>query len=171
MSDLARFRQRGFTIIEVMVSLAIAAVLIGLALPAFNAFTEQRRLTSQVNDFMVAIQYARSEAGRQGTTVSLQSMNAADDTDEWGEGYCVVVGNPGDCAGVLLRRFDPIGNNTLNADGVLDSIGTLSFNARGLLIGLGAGTVDLCHPVEETGRRISLSAIGRVSSNELDCIP
>ena len=70
-------RQRGITIIEIMVTLAIAAVLIGLAVPAFNGFVAQRALTAQVNDFLVSVQYARSEAGRRGATVSVQAVSRA----------------------------------------------------------------------------------------------
>jgi type IV fimbrial biogenesis protein FimT len=161
-------KERGFTVVELMVTLAIAAVLMALAAPAFNGFVAQRRLTSQVNDFMVAVQYARSEAGKRGALVTLQSRDAGDDANEWGEGYCVVVGNPGDCANAL-RTFDPIGNSTLDAGGALDSIDRLTFNPRGLLVGAGAGTVDLCDPAEGRGRRVSISLVGRVASQERIC--
>jgi len=162
------YRSRGFTIVEIMVTLAVAAVLIGLALPAYNGFIAQRRLTSQVNDFMVAVQYARSEATKQGATVSVQSLDDTDGGNEWGKGYCVVVGTPGNCDNAL-RTFDATGNNTLNADGALDGLGTLSFNSRGLLVGAGAGTLDLCDPNEQRGRRITMTLIGRVSSQEVNC--
>ena len=160
--------QLGFTIVELMVALAVAGVLIGMALPAFNGLMAQRRLTAQVNDFMVAVQYARSEAAKRGTTVSLQSLDADDDANEWGEGYCVVIGNPGDCAGAL-RSFDPIGDSTLDAGGAMDGRDSITFNSRGLPVGAAAGTIDLCNPDEDRGRQISLSLVGRVSSQELDC--
>jgi prepilin-type N-terminal cleavage/methylation domain-containing protein len=163
-------RQRGFTIVELLVALAVAAVLIGVALPAFNGLMAQRRLTSQVNDFMVALQYARSEAAKRGTMVTVQSLDAADDANEWGAGYCVVVGDPGDCTDAL-RTFDPIGDNTLDASGALDARDSISFSARGLMVGGGAGTADLCDPVQERGRRVAITLTGRVSSQELDCVP
>ena len=170
-------RQRGITIIEIMVTLAIAAVLIGLALPAFNAFVAQRTLTSQVNDFMVAVQYARSEAGRRGTTVSVRAVNAGAATNEWGPGWCVVVGMPGACPndGTELRNFAPLGANTLNGVGGLDGVAALPFSSRGLLLAP-AGTLNLCNPKEDVGREIALTVIGRVSSRQpplgdLDCNP
>jgi type IV fimbrial biogenesis protein FimT len=171
--------QRGITIIEIMVTLAIAAVLIGLAVPAFNAFVAQRTLTAQVNDFLVTMQYARSEAGRRGTTVSVQAANAANAANEWGPGWCVVVGTPGACPndGTELRTFNALGANTLDGTGALDGVATLAFNSRGLLLPPAvAGTFNLCNPNEHVGREISISAIGRVSSREptvatLDCSP
>jgi len=170
MIDHDTSRQRGFTIVEAMVALAIAAVLMGLALPAFNGFIAQRNLTTQVNDFMVAVQFARSEAGNRGTTVSVQALDAADNANEWGPGWCVVVGVPGDCD-AALRSFAALGDSTLDATGALDGLATLSFNARGLLVGAGAGTLELCNPETERGRRVSISFVGRVSSEEMDCIP
>jgi prepilin-type N-terminal cleavage/methylation domain-containing protein len=38
-------RQRGLTVIELLVSLAVASILIGLAVPAFNNFVAQQTLT------------------------------------------------------------------------------------------------------------------------------
>jgi type IV fimbrial biogenesis protein FimT len=172
-------RQRGITIIEIMVTLAIAAVLIGLALPAFNEFVAQRTLTAQVNDFLVAVQYARSEAGRRGTTVSVQAVNAGSAANEWGPGWCVVVGTPGACPndGSELRDFATLGNDTLDGTGALDGVGTLAFSSRGLLLPpAAAGTFNLCNPNEHVGRQVTISTIGRVSSKQplvadLDCNP
>jgi type IV fimbrial biogenesis protein FimT len=178
--ELAVPRQRGITIIEIMVTLAIASVLVGLALPAFNAFVAQRTLTAQVNDFMVAIQYARSEASRRGTTVSVQAETPTAG-NEWGAGWCVLVGAPGACPnppdGTELRIFPGLGNNTLAGVAPLDGVGTLAFSARGLLLPpAAAGTFNLCNPDRDVGREISISLIGRISSREppvaeLDCQP
>jgi len=164
-------QQRGLTIVEIMVSLAVASILIGLALPAFNNFVAQRNLTAQVNDFMVSVQYARSEAGRRGATMSVQAENAGDNANEWGPGYCVVVGTPGNCPNdaTELRSFAPLGNSTLDGRGGLDGVGTLTFNSRGLLAGA-AGTLDLCQAGQTVGRTISISTIGRVSARtKTDC--
>jgi type IV fimbrial biogenesis protein FimT len=171
--------QRGITIIEIMVTLAIASVLIGLALPAFNGFVAQRTLTAEVNDFLVAIQYARSEAGRRGTSVSVQAVDASGAANEWGPGYCVVLGNPGVCPndGTELRDFPTLGANRLNGVNAFDGVATLTFNARGLMIApTVAGTFQLCNPNEHLGREVSLNTIGRVSSKQpliadLDCNP
>ncbi|MCX7064720.1 MAG: GspH/FimT family pseudopilin [Proteobacteria bacterium] len=164
--DPGAMRQSGITIIEILVALTIASILIGLALPAFNNFVAQRTLTSQVNDFLVSIQYARSEAGRRGTTVSLRAVNAAAAANEWGPGWCVVVGTPVACPndGTELRNFASLGTNTLDATGALAGIAILSFNSRGLLLApAAAGVLNLCNPTEDVGREVSLNAIGRVS--------
>lgn len=164
-------RQSGFTIVELMVSLAVASILIGLALPAFNNFIAQRTLTAQVNDFMVAVQYARSEAGRRGATVSVQAQNAGDNANEWGPGYCVVVGTPGVCPndGTELRSFPALGDSTLDGLGGMNGLAVMTFNSRGLLIGA-SGTFDLCRDGQTVGRTVTISTIGRVSAQaKTDC--
>ena len=163
-------RQTGLTIVEIMVALAVASILIGLALPAFNNFIAQRSLTAQVNDFMVALQYARSEAGRRGTTVSVQANDPSSPTDEWGPGWCVVVGGAGACDGTELRLFPTTGANTLDGTGAMDGVATLTFNSRGLLTNGVGGAFDLCRAGETVGRRVVISTIGRVSSQpKTDC--
>jgi type IV fimbrial biogenesis protein FimT len=165
-------RQSGLTIVEIMVALAVASILIGLAVPAFNNFIAQRTLTTQVNDFMVAVQYARSEAGRRGGAVSVQAQNAGDGGNEWGPGWCVVVGTPGVCAndGSELRSFAALANSTLDGLGGLDGAAALTFNSRGLLVAGVAGSLDLCRTDETIGRTVLISTIGRVSSRvKTDC--
>ena len=164
-------RQRGFTVIELMVSLAVAAILIGLAVPAFNNFVAQENLLAQSNDFMVAVQYARSEAVRRGAAMSVRAVNPGDNANEWGPGYCVVVGTPANCPGdtTQLRTFAALDGSTLDAQGGLDGLGILTFNSRGLLVGA-AGTLNLCRAGQTNGRTISISTIGRVSAQtKTDC--
>jgi type IV fimbrial biogenesis protein FimT len=168
-------RQSGLTIVEIMITLAIAAVLLGIALPAFDGFIEQRRMTTQVNAFLLSVQYSRSEATRRGTNVSMIALDASDDADEWGPGWCVVAGNPApaNCpapgAVTSLRRFDAMAPNTLTGEGALDTVDRLTFNSRGLLVGAVGGTLDLCGAAAGSGRRISLAATGRASSSEVVC--
>jgi prepilin-type N-terminal cleavage/methylation domain-containing protein len=162
----------GFTIIELLVAMAVAAVLLGLALPAFDTFIEQRSMTARVNGFISAVNLARSEAVNRGGQVSIQAMNAGDNADEWGPGYCVVVGTPGNCPNdpaVLIREFDNAGAATLDATGGLNGLGTLTFNGRGLMT-LGAqGTIEICEAGVTTGREIAINTIGRAASAELAC--
>jgi type IV fimbrial biogenesis protein FimT len=162
----------GFTIVELMVAMAIGAILLGMALPAFNTFIEQRTMTARVNDLIVAFSLARSEAVNRGGLVSVQAMDASANGDEWGPGYCVTAGTPGNC-GASLRDFLPADGETLNATGGLDGVGTLSFNGRGLMT-LGAqGTIEICSTdvTVDPGREVDVNLIGRASSIDLVCHP
>lgn len=162
----------GFTIIELLVAMTVAAVLLGMALPAFDTFIEQRNMSSRVNGFIAAVNLARSEAINRGGNVSVQAVNAGDNANEWGPGFCVVVGTPGNCPNdpaVLIRQFDAAGAATMNGLGSLNGVGTLTFNGRGLLT-LGApGTIEICEAGVARGREVAVNTIGRAASAELAC--
>lgn len=164
--------ERGFTLIELMVTLAVAAVLIGLAVPAFNDLVRQRAMVSRINDMVLAVSYARSEAVRRGAQVSVQAVDDGDNDNEWGAGYCVVVGDPGNCNDAVLRSFGAIDDATLDGVGGLDGIGTISFNGRGVPTIAAAGAIELCSTDETVnpGRVLNLTRTGRADANELECV-
>lgn len=164
-------KTKGFTIVELMVTLAVAAILMGFAIPAFNDFVRQRTMTSAANDFVLAVTFARSEAIRRGEPVSVQAYEDEDD-NEWGLGYCVVVGGAGgdDCDGAdeddVLRRFEPIGDGfTFDATAGSARDGRLTFNGSGMLTATprAVSQIELCSTDESIsrGRRIMLSPIGQ----------
>jgi len=171
-----RMSKRGFTIVELMVTLAVAAILMGIAIPAFNDFIAQRTMASRVNDFVIAVSYARSEAARRGGIVSIVAEDASAGGNEWGPGYCVVPGAPANCDDddEVLRRFEGMDDATLNAQGAgFDGEDTLSFNARGMLTPQppGPGTIELCSTDEDVdpGRLVRIGVIGRADAEELQC--
>ncbi len=58
----SRLRQFGFSILELMVTLSISAVLLGLALPSMQSFLGDSEITATSNHFVYSLQLARSEA-------------------------------------------------------------------------------------------------------------
>lgn len=67
---------RGLTLVELMVTLTVLAVLLGIAVPSFRSLIESSRLTSQANDLLHGLQTARSEAIRRNTAVRFCSTTA-----------------------------------------------------------------------------------------------
>lgn len=63
-------RPRGFTIVELMVTVVLAAILFAVAIPSFRGMIVSNRLVTQTNDLIGAINYARSEAITQNTSVT-----------------------------------------------------------------------------------------------------
>ncbi|QDF98332.1 hypothetical protein CJ010_18200 [Azoarcus sp. DD4] len=68
---LARTRRLsgGFTLVEMMVVLAVLGILFGIAVPASQSFLTSTRLTTAANDVLLGLTLARSEAVRRNTTV------------------------------------------------------------------------------------------------------
>lgn len=77
--------QRGFTIIELMVTVVIIAVLLILGVPSFSRTIEQNKLSTQVNDLISTLQYARSESVKTGKRITVCMSD--DGTDCGATGY------------------------------------------------------------------------------------
>jgi type IV fimbrial biogenesis protein FimT len=82
----------GFTLIELMVVVALAALLQSLALPAFRGFVNSMRLTVAVNSLFTSLLLARSEAiKRNGRAVVCKSASgeACVTSGNWEQGWIV----------------------------------------------------------------------------------
>jgi type IV fimbrial biogenesis protein FimT len=81
----------GFTLIELMVTIALAAIILTQAVPSFNALVQNNRLISQKNEFISTLNLARSEALKRGTrvTVCASSDKTTCDTTDWEQGWIV----------------------------------------------------------------------------------
>lgn len=64
-------QQRGFTLIELMLTLTIASLLTMVAVPSFSRFIAQQELAGDVNQLNSALTYARSEAIKQRQPVTV----------------------------------------------------------------------------------------------------
>jgi type IV fimbrial biogenesis protein FimT len=64
-------RSRGFTLIEMLIALAVAGILMALAGPSFREAIDANRLTSTANELTAAVQLARAEAIRHNRRVTL----------------------------------------------------------------------------------------------------
>ncbi|MBA4287215.1 MAG: hypothetical protein C0434_16990 [Xanthomonadaceae bacterium] len=121
----ARRRQRGFTLIEMLTTVAVVAVTTSVGVPALNGFVVGNRAATQVNTLIGALNYARSEAVSSARAVSLcpylEDAEAADPADRyrcsnataWGQGWIVfraVVDEAGNATGAreVLRVFGPL---------------------------------------------------------------
>ena len=58
-------KETGFTLIELMVTIALMALFAAFAIPAMNGFVEQQRVNSTLSNYTNALTFARNEAIRQ----------------------------------------------------------------------------------------------------------
>lgn len=83
----------GFTLIEVMVTVAIVAILVGIAAPSFRDALQNARMTGLANDLMGDLNVARAEAVRRNARTYLcTSSNGTTCTGTaWNEGWIVYI--------------------------------------------------------------------------------
>lgn len=92
-----RAAQRGFTLVEMLVVISLAALMLGLAAPSLRGFLLGQRVKSAVQSLVSAAQEARSEAVKRNAEVVLVAA-----TGGWAQGWTLQFG----AAGQVLSRQD-----------------------------------------------------------------
>ena len=72
-SKFSARKTRGVTLVELLIGLIIISIGMTIAIPSFNGMVERNRVATQVNEMLLSINLARSEAGRTGSRVHIQA--------------------------------------------------------------------------------------------------
>ena len=126
-----RRRLAGFTLLELMVTLAIAAILLTIALPSFQESLRSNRVATTANEALASLALARSEAIRNtrgaGVCASADGSNCGAD---WNSGWLVwsdANSNSAVDAGEAIVRYSQ-GKASVTVTGTTSA---LAFDSRG----------------------------------------
>lgn len=177
-------RHQGFTLIELMVTVIVMAIILTVAIPSFEATINANRLTGAANEMLASLQVARLEAIRRNRRIVLcLSSNAntpnptcAPDDASDASGWITFVdlnrnGVYDDGSPALLRTTTVHDTVNVLASSNIPGKVRVMFRSDGFARDSGgvvllAGAIDMCLPTRrptENVRRISIGSGSRIS--------
>lgn len=93
-------KETGFTLVELLITLAIFVILVTVGVPSFKNTYEQIRADNGIREIQQALSYARNQAISYGATVTMCANNNGSCGTDWGDGYLIYVSDNG---GTMLQ--------------------------------------------------------------------
>jgi len=168
---LRRHKPAGFTLVELMVVVLIAAILLGLGVPALQTLVAANQLNGVTDGFASALNEARSEAAKFGVNVALTPTNGGVD---WGGGWTMATAPvgalPAGMPGTLRTGTAVPAGYTMKSNAPF--AGGVTFDPTGRLAAGAAGEFVICQGGGPAGggkaQMVSVAASGRVRVSQND---
>jgi len=175
-------KQNGFSLIEVITTMAIAAIVLTISIPSFQSYIQNNRQAIAINELATALQLARNSAVSRRVRVTVckssDGSNCVMDgnASDWTQGWIIFADTNGDntrdADEDILRVHGPIQGN-LTISGGHNTNDRISFSPNGLLASLN-GTITYCDSRgNDHASALVISRAGRVrfedNGNNLAC--
>lgn len=167
--------QRGFSLVELMITIAVAVILMSMAVPSFSSMIMNNRLSATSEELLKGLQLARSEAMRRGATATVCASDGgtACNGTSWKQGWLVWVDLNGDntlAANEIQRVYGTLASaqELTSVEGVL----TLSYLPSGFLNIPAAAqrSFTFCdNRSGEEGRSLVIRVFGHASTTAMTC--
>lgn len=176
-------KEQGFTLIELMVGVAVMGVLLAIAFPGFSQMILNNRSQAQGEELVAAISYARSEAVKRGNRVSICASDGSGGCGtDWTKGLLVFVDTEvSDTAttfivGTVLKQWDNFHDKSvLSAERDEVLVKFARFTSAGMLGRISDSTktivfsssIDGCD--RKNKREVTIGIAGMVKVKREDC--
>ncbi|MDP2546496.1 GspH/FimT family pseudopilin [Oceanobacter sp. 4_MG-2023] len=161
----------GFTLIELMITLAVFAIVMFAAVPSLTSFMSRSELTAETNRFMGALVLARTEAVKRNTHVALCPSNdqTSCNSTSWSDGWITFQDTNGDGtlasdnSEEIIKYADAASNVKIYPDTSFSKV--IRYKADGNINNT-PGEIVICSeqaPAEVNAREIEISSGGRPS--------
>ncbi|EDY87317.1 Tfp pilus assembly protein FimT, putative [gamma proteobacterium HTCC5015] len=168
------YREHGFTLVEMVITIVIAAIALAIATPSMLGMVASNNATNEANRIISSLSLARSEAIKRNMAVNVGSKGSGTD---WSDGWQVYSDADSPASGntnysaaqdVLVEDADEV------ADGVTISVAPsqnwIAYGGSGFLMESGLASIDIWVCADINGntaqRHITISRSGRPSVDD-----
>lgn len=153
---------RGFTLIELMVTIAVLAIAIAIAVPSFTSVIQSNRTTSLNQEMLGAIQLARSEAVKRRKDVIIcrtENQSVCANGTNWAAGWLVR-----EVGGDVVKVWDPVAGMALTGPNT-----GVVFHSSGMAEAVASFTATTSSCTSGSKYTIDVSLTGSATTNKTGC--